>query len=243
MKDTRKILLALQFWSKDQKQAMQVAKLIADLETRHSDQADFLFVARFDCPQDMEAIRYVSGKFNVHHHISRRRATGWPWGPNELWFETMQYAYEHFVADHRIPDYKAVLTFEADAFPLCPNWIQMLSSAWDDAEVNVLGAMQKYPAQHINGNAMFSLDQKFAHWLTRSVSGCTPHGGWDFVMAPQFQKWGWANSNLFRSWWQTLTLHADAFEQLQREGVAFLHGVKDASVIKHVRQKFNLTAA
>lgn len=243
MKDARKLLLAIQFWANDQKQAMQVAKLISDLESRHCTTADFLFVARFDCTHDMDSIREVSKKFNVHHHISRRRATGWPWGPNELWFETMQYAYEHFVADQRVPRYKAVLTFEADAFPLCPNWIPMLSDAWDTAGVNVLGAMQRYPGIHINGNAMFSLDQKFSHWLTRSVSGCTPHGGWDFVLAPHFRKWGWANSNLFRSWWQTPTMGPETFEQLQREGVAFLHGVKDDSVIRLVREKYHLTPA
>ncbi len=243
MSDPRKILLAIQFWEGDKAQAMKVARLIADLETRHSDRADFLFVSRFDCPHDLETISYVSRKFNVRHHISRRRAVGWPFGPNELWFETCQYVYEHTIDGKRQSDYKAVLTFEADAFPLCPNWIPMLSDEWDAAKVNVLGAMLKHPGVHINGNAMFSCDPQFMHWLVRQVSGCSPHGGWDYVLAPRFKERGWKNSNLFRSWWQTPTMARATYDELLGQQVCFLHGVKDASVIDHVRDRYRLTAA
>lgn len=239
MKDTRKLLLALQFWEKDKAQAMEVARLVADLEPRHSNQADFLFVSRFDCTQDMPTVEYVSRKFNVHHHINRRRATGWPFGPNELWFGTMDYVFTYGVEAKRMADYKAVLTFEADAFPLCPNWIQTLSEEWDTLHpAKVVGALQQYPGAHINGNALFSCDHEFMKWIARSVSGCSPHLGWDFALAPQFQKRGWRNSNLFRSWWQTPTLPVERYEALLREQVCFLHGVKDTSVIRHVRNKY-----
>lgn len=244
MKDPRKLLLAIQFWKGDQAQAMKVARLAADLETRHSDLADFLFVSRFDCPHDMETIKYVSRKFNVHHHVSRRRATGWPWGCNELWFETCQYIYEHSIDAKRIPEYKAVLTFEADAFPMCPNWISMLSEEFDALQpAKIIGAMQRYPAPHVNGNALFSCDPKFMHWIARKVTGCAPSGGWDFLLAKHFKEWGWKNSNLFRSWWQTPTLEPERFATLQKEGVAFLHGVKDESVLRLVRDKYLLSVS
>jgi len=243
MNDTRKILLAIQFWEKDKKQAMDVARLIADLEPRHSHQADFLFVSRFDCEHDQDTVRYVSRKFNVHTHVNRRRATGWPFGPNELWFGTVDYVYTYGVEAKRMADYKAVLTFEADAFPLCPNWIQMLSEEWDTCRpANIVGALQQYPKPHINGNAMFSCDEKFLEWIARRVGGCSPHGGWDYILAPQFKTWGWKNSNLFRSWWQTATLVPERFDQLLREQVCFLHGVKDDSVIKLVREKYKLAS-
>jgi len=244
MNDPRKILLAIQFWEGDKAQAMKVARLIADLEPRHSDRADFLFVSRFDCTHDLDTIKYVSGKFNVRHHISRRRAVGWPFGPNELWFETMQYVYEHTIDGRRVGDYKAVLTFEADAFPLCPNWIPMLSDAWDETRpANVVGALLRHPGLHVNGNALFSCDTAFTYWLVRQLSGCTPHGGWDYVLAPRFKEWGWKDCNLFRSWWQTPTLARETYEQLLSQHVCFLHGVKDASVIGHVRDKYRLTPA
>jgi len=241
--DHRKILLALQFWDGDKAQAMRVARLIADLETRMSDRADFLFVSRFDCPHDLDTIGYVARKFKVRHHVSRRRATGWPFGPNELWFETMQYAYEHTIDDKRIPEYKAVLTFEADALPLCPNWIPMLSDAFDQSQpACIVGALLKYPGLHVNGNALFSCEQNFSHWISRQVTGCTPHGGWDYVLAPRFKEWGWKDCALMRSWWKTPTLQREQFEQLQAQGVAFLHGIKDGSALDMVREKYRLTS-
>lgn len=237
--DRRKILLALQFWSGDQAQAMQVARLIADLEPRMCERADFLFVSRFDCAHDQDTVAYCSRKFKMRTHVSRRRATGWPFGCNELWFETMQYVYEHTVADKRIPDYKAVLTFEADAAPLHPNWISVLSDNFDDSRpANIVGSLLQHPDTHVNGNAMFSCDLDFTHWVSRQLCGCAPSGGWDFILAPKFKVWGWKNSPVMRSWWQTPTLEESRYEALLGQQVAFLHGVKDLSVLEHVRKKY-----
>jgi len=45
-----KILLAIQFWKGDQKLAMDLMRLIADLEPKHCDLADVLFAARLRLP-------------------------------------------------------------------------------------------------------------------------------------------------------------------------------------------------
>lgn len=232
-----KILLALQYWERDREQAMKVARMIADLEPRMSDIADFLFVSRFDCEHDMPSIQYVATKFNVHHYRCIRRGEMWPHGCNELWFGTMDWVYGHTMAK-RIPAYKAILTFEADAAPLTPNWIQRLSEDWDKAGVKVMGSLLSSPGRHVNGNAMFSGDHKFLHWVAREVGGCTPQGGWDYVLAPEFEKQGWANCPRMRSWWQTPTLDRERYDALVAEGAVFLHGVKDDSVVGHVRQRF-----
>lgn len=237
----KKLLLALQFWERDRAQAMKVARLIADLQPGFCELADFLFVARFDCEQDLKTVDYVSRKFNVHHFInSKFRGSEWPHGCNALWFGTMDYMFGMTEAK-RIPDYKAVLTFEADTAPLTPHWISALSQAWDKESVKgakVVGALQTNPGLHINGNAMFSCDLPFLKWIARDVGGCTPHAGWDFVLAKAFQKKGWADCPLMRSWWQTKEVSKETFEQLGREGVVFFHGVKDDSLIGHVRQRF-----
>ena len=68
-----RILLALQFWEGDKKPAMEVARLIADLESKHSDIADILFVSRFDCQQDPKTVEYVSRKFNCYTHVNKHR--------------------------------------------------------------------------------------------------------------------------------------------------------------------------
>lgn len=233
-----KILLALQYWSGDRDKAMQLARLIADLEPRFSTTADFMFMSRFDCAHDPETVAYVGRKFNVHTHVNRgRRGVGWPHGCNELWFGTMDHVYDLNV-NKRMPTYKAILTFESDGYPLRPDWIPRLIEAWDSAKVKVLGAMQTSPGKHVNGNAMFSGDTNFLHEIGRKIGGCSPHGGWDYVLAPKFQKMGWKDCPLMRSWWTCPSMDRQTFDSLVEQGVVFFHGVKDDSVLKHVRERF-----
>lgn len=236
-----KILLALQFWGGDKEKAMQTARLIADLEPRHSDVADFLFVSRFDCAQDMATVEYVSRKFNVHAFVNRnRRGDGWPFGPNELWFGTVDFVYT-FAQAGKLPLYKAVLTFEADAYPLVPNWIRELHANWDRASakgVKMLGALQQSPGEHINGNCLVSCDFEYLHWISRKVGGCNPHGGWDYVLRKEFKSKGWSDCPAIKSYWGSQTMDEGFFNQLVGSGVVFCHGIKDDSVVKLVRRKF-----
>lgn len=235
---SEKILLALQFWSGDREQAMENARLIADLEPRLSEKADFLFSARFDCTQDMETVEYVSRKFKVHTHINRhRQGKEWPHGPNELWFGTVDYVFD-FGRAKRLPPYKAVLTFEADASPISPHWIERLSTAWDAAKVKVLGAMQTTPGPHINGNCLVSGDQSFLKLIGRDIGGCSPQGGWDYILAPVFKKQGWADCPLMKSFWGCKTMSSEWFSSLLNQHVCFVHGIKDDSVRRMVRERF-----
>lgn len=235
-----KILLALQFYGEDREKAMKVARLIADLEQRHSEYADFLFVSRFDCSHDKKTLDYVSRKFNVYSHISRRREVGWAGGCNGLWFGTMDWIYSVNEAK-RFPQYKAILTFEADAVPLSPNWISEISRAWDAGQpTKVMGAMQTSPAEHCNGNCLFSGDIKFLKHIARDIGGCSPHAGWDFALRGTFKRLGWKNSPLFRSWWNYPSMTAETYEQLLRENVVFFHGIKNDDTVNHVRRRFLL---
>lgn len=236
--DNRKILIALQFFAGDRQRASDLARLIADLEPRHSDKADFLFLPRFDCTPDPEVLKYVSRKFDVRSAINRVRGAEWPHGCNTLFFGLMEWVYAHKVAK-MVPDYKAILAFEADGFPLTPDWITRLSGHWDQAKKFVVGAYQSNPAPHINGNAMFSGDLKFLKWISREVGGCPPTVGWDYYLAASFRKWGWADCGAMRSWWNMATLDRGTFDQLLEQQVCFLHGVKDSSVIGHVRSRFS----
>lgn len=235
-----KLLLALQFWEGDKEKAMKVARLIADLEVRHSDQADFLFVSRFDCGHDKKTLDLVSRKFNTYSYISRRRGQEWPNGCNSMWFSTMDYVYA-FNEAKRFPVYKAILTFESDAVPLSPNWISEISRAWDAGQpTKVMGAMQSSPGPHINGNALFSGDIKFLKHIARDIGGCSPHAGWDYAMAGTFKRLGWKDSPLFRSWWNYPAMTAETYEQLLRENVVFFHGIKTDDTVNLVRRRFLL---
>jgi hypothetical protein len=236
MNDPRKILIAFQFWNGDRKQMMKVARFLADIEPGMSQYADVLFMSRFDSTQDLDTVRYVSQKFHVHYAKSRRTGVGWPGGCNDLFFGTMDWLFEQSTAN-KIPDYKAMLIFESDACPLVPDWLKKLSSAWDKANVKVLGSLQT-DLVHINGNALYSTDRKFLHRVSRQISGCSPHGGYDFLLHKEWVNQGCANCPLMRSWWRHPGMTKEIYDDLVKKGVVFLHGVKDDSAMEQFLKRF-----
>lgn len=247
-KQPTKILLALQMWEGDQAQALALARLIADLEPRHNDRADFLFSYRFDCPPDKKTEEYVATRFNTFSWVNRhRRGEGWPGGCNDLWFGTMDRVYD-LCNSGQMPEYKAVLTFEADAAPLVPHWLNALHTEWDNLSqkgAKLVGHLLQYPPQpqvrlHCNGNALFSGDLTYLHHLARKIGGCPPSAGWDFYLAPQLKNLGWADCPAIRSYWNAQTALPPFLERVTNEGCAFLHGVKDQSVLNYVRDRYLL---
>lgn len=222
---------------------MKLARLIADLSPIRSEEVDFLFMSRFDTKHDLETEKYVSRKFNIHSFTCRRRGTGWPHGCNDLWFGTIDWIYMMREAK-KIPQYKWVFTIEADGCPLTPHWIVDLSNSWEEASrsrnLYVYGAILMAPGEHINGNAMFSCDQKFLFKIARKIVGCDPGGGWDYILAPVFKKWGWANCPQIRSYWRAGTIDEATFMRERAQGVRYLHGVKDSTAIDLCRKVYNL---
>ncbi len=236
-----RILLILQFWKGDMAQAMKLARFIADMQNGKSESADFLFLSRFDCPIDMDVVNYVSRKFNVFTYTSRRRGTGWPHGCNELWFSGMDW-FESMLAHNKVPKYKAAFTFEADGVPLSPTWIQQMSVAWDEQAAKkptfVFGAELMAPGRHINGNMLVSGNLAFLHWLVKKKGGVTSRGGWDYVLAADFRKWGAYNFPQLKSYWASATFSRESFENELDRGTLYVHGVKDDSLLDMARKKF-----
>ena len=239
-RNSPKILLVLQFWKGDQEQAMRLARFIADLSPGMNDHADFLFAARFDCSQDQDTMKYVSRKFNVWTMTCRRRGVGWPHGCNELWFGTMSWIYD-MISMKKLPHYKAVFTFEADCVPMRPDWLQHFCREWDSLQAKrptyVAGALLLAPGEHVNGNAMFSADLRFLRWVSKDIVSAASSAGWDYLMAPQFRQWGWAQMPGLVSYWNSRTLPEWEINRLFWTGMAFLHGVKDDSLLKAARKR------
>lgn len=236
----KKILLLLQFWEGDRDQAMRTARLIADLQPGFCDIADFMFVARFDSTNDGKTMDYVSRKFHVHSHVNTgRRGVGWPSGCNDLFFGSIDHVYSHRLAE-RLPDYKAVLTFEADCCPLHPEWVSTLSAAWDKAGTKMYGPVVSGPGmnEHCNGNTFVSGDLEHLRWLAREIGGCSPHVGWDYLLYPKFLARGVKNAPEMRSIYRAIGFTPEVFAKLRQQGVSFVHGVKDDSLEKIVREKF-----
>jgi len=239
-----KILLNLQYWGGDRDAAMRVARFIADLEPSHSEAADILFSARFDCTHDEAAIKYVSRKFNVHTFINKhRRAEGWPFSCNELAIGSVDYVYTMNEAN-KLPRYKAILLLEGDSCPLTSDWIDTLHAEWDrlhEKGANMIGAMippgpPETGGKHINGGScVMSGDPEYLHWFARKIGGCRPTAGWDWLLAPLFQNKGWAACPGMRSYWRAPSMPREFFDRIRKEGAFFVHGVKDDSIQTHVR--------
>lgn len=243
-----KLLICLQFYPGDQPMAHKLARLMADIEPAHCQQADLMFCGRFDVQHDPTIVQYVARKFNVATFRSRRHgAVGWPYGPNELWFDTMTFIYERLQAGIWAPDrYKAVLCLEADDCPLVGNWIRILSSHWDEMQANwraqnpgplsMVGCYLKSPGEHINGNALFSASPEFLSFIAKKGS-CDPAQGWDYAMAAQFRSLGWHHSHRIRSYWGLKTMEPGVYDNLVNDGVVLLHGCKDESALNEARER------
>lgn len=222
---------------------MHLAKLLADLEPKHSAKADVLLVNRFDCkPFDAAAVKYLSRKFNVFQHRSARKETGWPSGCNGLFFGAIEYIY-HMSSAGKIPSYKAVFNMGADVVPLARDWIDFLHYQWEflpaslKRDVTSAGALIDGDHPHINGDAfLFSGDLEFLKWLARGIGGVKQRAGWDWILAPQFEARGWANLAGVHSLWNTATMSFTDAKSWQKRGTVLIHGVKDTSLLTFARK-------
>lgn len=239
-----KILISIPYWAGDNGQASLLAKLLADLSPTHSNLADILFVHRFDAkPMNEEVIKHVSRKFNVMQHKSGRKETGWPMGCNGLFFGSLEYVYNMSIAG-KIPAYKAIFNMASDVVPLVPDWLEYLHQQWRFLPANLrhsiysAGALIDHPDHpHINGDAfLYSGDPKFLKWLAKDVGGVKQRAGWDWVLAGDFRRWGWANLPNVYSLWQTPTMSWAEAENWRAKGAVLIHGVKDNSLLEHARK-------
>jgi len=238
-----RILIIIPFWEGDKPQAIMMAKLLADLEPRHSDRADLLFVRRFDCkPLPEQAIKYISRKFNIFQHRSARKETGWPAGCNGIFAGALEYVY-HMSEAGRIPRYKAYLNMASDVVPLVPDWIEYLHQQWKFLPANLrhpvtsAGALIPGEHEHINGDIfLFSGDLDYLNWIKQAVGSVRVRAGWDWVLADKFREQGWANIPGVISLWGTKTMDLQTAQELRRKGTVMLHGVKDDSLLNHARK-------
>lgn len=233
-----KILIVIPYWEGDRVRAIRLSHLLADLQPTHSDAFDIVFVNRFDAaPVKPTTITYVSRKFNVFQHRSARRETGWPAGCNGLFFGSMEFCY-HKIAAEQVPAYKAVFICAGDTIPVRRDALSYLHQEWDRLSVKVAGPLiPGGEKDHINGDAcLLSGDLPFLKWITRDVGGIKVMAGWDWVLADDFKRRGWANIPGILSLWQTKTMSTETANDLVEKGAVWIHGVKDDSLLKYARK-------
>lgn len=218
---------------------MQLARFLTDLEPGHSQKADILFAGRFDVKHDQATLAHVSRSFNVCPFLSRRQgAVGWPHGCNELWFDTMSYIQERIKAKVW-PQYKAILTIEGDCVPLKRDWVDRLHALWDNERPPMAfctGALLSAPAEHINGNSLWSASPDDLEFVRR-IGGANPGMGWDYQHAGKFKNRGWHTTDKIISYWNMQTCDRQTFENLMATDAALFHGCKDLSLLSMARAK------
>lgn len=238
-RDTRKLILALQFWEGDRDRAMHLARLIADIEPGKNPRVDFAFVARFDTAPTPEAIQQVSRKFDVWTITGTRHGTGWPHGCNEMALDLFQQAGYRSKPGRPWANHKGIYLIESDVMPMCKDWLQRISDEWDVAQESgkfLMGAWSAFHSAtgHINGNLIARLDIALK---IKGLESCPPKAGWDAYFAPKFYP-HWHKSILQQN-------HYDYRANIPPEilfscvdGVtppAVVHGVKDFSAERQVR--------
>ena len=214
---------------------MDLARLIADIEPRHSDQADFAFCARFDTLHDKETVSYVARKFNTSTYTSHRKATGWPAGCNNLFFTSLRWAIDNTHLE-KSPEYRAILMMESDDCPLSKTWIADLLAEMDSQKRDFVGSFHYTPKFHYNGNMLFNGDSEFLKWL-RPQLNCPTREGWDTYLFPLMEARGAADTKKIRSVWNMPGMDEATWDRFVSEGCSFLHGVKDDSARKLARKK------
>lgn len=239
-----KILITIPFWSGDRDQALKLGRLLADLEPKHNEQADLMFVSRFDSKHDDATIEYVSRKFNVASHVSKRRSVGWPTGCGGTFFGTLERVYYDIQAK-KCPHYKAIFVAESDGGPLSQDWISSLSYEWDRLTNEAGGRLcmagdmiVSGGKQHINGGCCLLATDNFLHWLAVKIGDCSPSVGWDWDdrLLMEFRRRGWADTATIRSEWRTSTFTTEHWNRCSKDGVVWFHGVKDNSLITMARE-------
>lgn len=230
-------VLALQYYDGDKAAAMRTARLIADLQDGVSKSHKFMFVPRFDSSLDEETVHYVARKFSVLTHKSRRREIGWPAGCNGVAHDIIMLALER----HRSGEWAkvdGVWLLESDILPLKKNWLEEIEREWREAlaaKKLLMGAWSPHHGEgfgHVNGNLIF---HPTLAARVQGMEGSAPHIGWDVYHARKLQRHWWKSRQMINLY------HARGVskEQLWPEGepYSFVHGIKDSSGHRLVREK------
>jgi hypothetical protein len=229
------LLFALQVCPIDCDAALDLCKLIAELEQDHpaANPPSWLIVYRRDTPRSRiwTAQSLLSKYFNrVWATEAEHFGSGWPTGSNALWRSTM----EDIERLHHAGDIneEGVLTFEPDCCPLQSNWIDLLQREYDERTKPIVGNAHDQEAQggvarHINGNAMFPvwLAHKWPQLLETPISVAWDYHHREFILN-QAQ-----DTNLITSYYRRKVLTDQEWKYVQKNGTrpALLHGVKDAT--------------
>lgn len=225
-----KLVVAIQFYERDKPQAMRLARMIADIETKFRGDVEILFVARFDCEHDCETIDYVAKKFLVHWITTHTRWMGWPGGCNAMAKDTLEW-----VAANR-KEALGLLMMEPDCVPVDIYWIDDICDEWKSLpnETLIMGAWRESGGAdgHLNGNCIVQ-PALFSKFALPSFIG--EHLAWDCQLAP-FLKNFWHKTSLIQNCFDS----RGAKEGWIDPNAVLVHGYKDDSCYQLAKERMGL---
>lgn len=241
-----KMAIGLQYWDGDYLAAMEVVKLIADLQPKRYEVDPnwiFILMGRRDAknpPKDL--VEYLRTKFKTWVLMGERREVGHPGGSNSLIHDLFSAAYR--LKQDGVTTLDGILTMEADCCPLSPDWLDRLREEWYGAQpCGVLGHYQVQEEsghEHVNGS--FLADPELFHKL--KLRGCGTTEPWDLKYFGAYKALCRASNQIFLMYKHPTTTTEELFGPHYRPWSAepiypcYIHGIRDNSARRLVRERF-----
>ena len=224
------IALCLQVYPGDTDVAMDLAKLICELEPENRN-SEFVLIYRKDCdhrlPKFFETLAGMRFA-RAYARMANNHDTGWPGGSNML-------AHSPFMAMGMLHQQELVtsdgfLLFEPDCVPLATGWIDRLSEEWDKTKALGKEAFGHWHQQagpetlHMNGNAVFATNF-FDRHSNIMIGPATV--GWDYFFKDHYIGLS-RNSDLIFQNYNRYDMTQAEWEAISKNGVrpVFFHGIK-----------------
>ena len=232
----RILILALQYHSADEPQAMRLARFMADLEPALRHDCVLVLSRRRGCPKShelLEASVHCLKKFRTIMIETKEEGEGWPAGCNGLWQGTMAACVD--LALRGVAPFSAIFTFEPDCVPLSPDWIGRLIEAHREtvkAGKRITGDVRTWPNPHVNGNLVMEVSCYLDH---PSLQKCPPNVAWDLWHAPVTLGEVRRGCHIIRSEYRSREVSEAQLIAMAHE-TALYHGCKDLSAFEGARR-------
>jgi|SRR5215475_1029001 len=222
------VIFCLQMCPMDCDAAVDLVKLIADVEKAHPSKCKPQWVLSHRKDTPLSRVYQCQGLLlkvfdQVMVFKAARYANGWPGGSNALWRSTME-----DIARLEISE-PGILTFEPDCVPLSADWLDRLDGAYANRARPILGHIHQEETidQHVNGNAIWPVDLAI-RWP--QVLEAPPTMAWDY-WGRNFYIREAEDTALITQWYRRRKLNEEEWETIEKHGLrpVLLHGVKDSS--------------
>lgn len=237
-----KLLVCLPFYTGDGNQMEKTARVACDLLEELTNQAEIMFVPRFDTDApSMEIQNLAASKFfKVHVWRCPTKYAGFPAGCNAMAYGLLNHVSGQRCLNEGFFDIDAILILESDCVITRRDWVRELCGEWQEA-INqnklVAGALQHRNGdiqEHINAVALYDPD---VACVLPCLRGGPSHLGWDHYHGPSVVPYA-LDSKLFKLDYRRPTITPD--QLFSDDRVLIYHGVKDDSALNAVRSRYLL---